>query len=85
MRVVIVETAVVNAVLGVARHSPDAETWKERRKRKTPKKFAVFIIQQARSCLDIYMNYWSREWFIRGLWVIAEPEYGEPKSGREHM
>jgi len=50
MLVVIVETAVVNVVLGVARHSPDAVTWKERRKRKTPQTFAVFIIQQARSC-----------------------------------
>jgi len=50
MRVVVVETAVVNAVLGVVRHSPDAETRKEKRHRRTPKKFAVFIIQQARSC-----------------------------------
>lgn len=33
MRVVIAETAVANVVLGVARHSPDAKTWKGRRKR----------------------------------------------------
>jgi len=58
MRVVAVETAVVNAVLGVARHSPDAGTWKERRKRKIPQTFAVFIIQQTRSCWGIDLNYW---------------------------
>jgi len=85
MRVVVVETAVVNVVLGVARHSPDAETWKGKRHRRTPQKFAVFIIQQACSCWGIDLNYWSREWIVRGLWVIAGPEYGGPKSGFAHM